>query len=204
MKNFFLLLFICTCAHSSAQFIPVDSTPKDREGNTYRIKKMPDNKLWMTDNLKINIPGSYCYDDVKQNCERYGRLYTWESAKEGCRMLGDEWRLPTDDEWRQLAKQYGGMSGDSQDSGKTAFKTLLVGGASGLDALLGGGRSTDGKYRRGDAHGFYWTATEVNSTTATFYNFGKGSAKLYHQDAGEKTEAFAVRCVREVDVRSMK
>jgi uncharacterized protein (TIGR02145 family) len=41
---------------------------------------MPDNKLWMTTNLKINIPGSYCYGDMGQNCEQNGRLYTWESA----------------------------------------------------------------------------------------------------------------------------
>ena len=32
----------------------------------------------------------------------------WEAAKEGCKMLGAGWRLPTDAEWRAMAKEYGG------------------------------------------------------------------------------------------------
>lgn len=43
-----------------------DTTLKDRDGNSYGLRMMPDNKLWMTDNLKINIPESYCYGDMKQ------------------------------------------------------------------------------------------------------------------------------------------
>ena len=57
----------------------------------------------MTTNLELNIPGSYCYNDTGENCERYGRLYTWESAKKGCSLLGDGWRLPGKEEWQRLA-----------------------------------------------------------------------------------------------------
>jgi hypothetical protein len=35
--------------------------------------------------------------------------------------------LPTDDEWRQMAKHYGGISEDSDDKGKVAYKALLAG-----------------------------------------------------------------------------
>ena len=83
---------------------------------------------------------------------------------------------------------------------KTAYKVLLDGGSAAFDVVLGGGRSPDGKYRRLDAHGFYWTVTEINSTSASFYNFGKGSAKLYHQNGGEKLDAFSVRCVKDIAV----
>jgi uncharacterized protein (TIGR02145 family) len=34
----------------------------------------------MTTNLKLNIPDSYCYDNADENCEQYGRLYTWKAA----------------------------------------------------------------------------------------------------------------------------
>jgi hypothetical protein len=68
-------------------------------------KRMADGKEWTTANLNANTPSSYCYDDAEPNCRRYGRLYTWESAQRGCQSLGDGWRLPTDDEWRQLATQ---------------------------------------------------------------------------------------------------
>jgi uncharacterized protein (TIGR02145 family) len=87
-------------------------TLKDRDGNTYLVKSFPDNKIWMTGNLKINIPGSYCYDDKVENCDRYGRLYTWTSAIEGCNALGEGWRLPTNKDWEQMASYFGGVWGD--------------------------------------------------------------------------------------------
>ena len=82
------------------------------------------------------------------NCRRYGRLYTWQAAQEGCRSLGKEWRLPTNDEWRQMTKPYGGVRDDSHDTGTGAYQALLIGGRSGFNALLGGNRSEDGRYAR--------------------------------------------------------
>lgn len=160
-------------------------------------RRMADGKQWMTSNLNVRIAGSYCYGDAEENCRRYGRLYTWESARRACQLLGNGWRLPTDDEWRQLAKRYGGVSADSEDKGKVAYRALLAGGGSGFDAVLGGGRTEDGQYERLAAHGFYWTATEIDSANAIFYNFGKGGQALHRQDGGEKLQAFAVRCLRD-------
>ena len=176
-----------------------DSLVADSDGNRYSVKVLLDGKLWITANLDVNIPNSYCYENVKKNCEQYGRLYAWESAKEGCKLLGAGWRLPTSDEWRQLAMLYGGVAQDSNVIRKEAYKRLLYGGDSGFNALLGGGRNPDGQYSRLDAHGFYWTATEGDSSTAWFYNFGKGSQALYQQEGGEKLMAFSVRCVKSID-----
>jgi uncharacterized protein (TIGR02145 family) len=160
-------------------------------------KRMADGKQWTTHNLSVRSVASYCYGDLEQNCRGYGRLYTWESARRACQLLGDGWRLPTDDEWRQLAKQYGGMHDDAADGGKAAYQALLTGGRSGFDALLGGGRSQNGDYARQEAHGFYWTASENDSATARFYNFGHGTMSLYRQTDGEKERAFSVRCVQD-------
>lgn len=158
-------------------------------------KRMADGKRWTTRNLNLNIVPSYCYDDAKLNCRRYGRLYTWESAQRVCQSLGDGWRLPTDDEWRQMAKHYGGVSSDSDDKGKAAYKALSAGGRSGFNALLGGGRLDAGQYVRLDAHGLYWTASESNPTSGWFYNFGRGSQAIYRQSGGAKQAAFSVRCI---------
>ncbi|HEV8369802.1 MAG TPA: FISUMP domain-containing protein [Pyrinomonadaceae bacterium] len=166
-------------------------------GTPSSAKRMADGKLWTKDNLNVKAVASYCYQDAETNCHLYGRLYTWESARRVCQSLGDGWRLPTDDEWRQMAKHYGGVSEDSDDRGKAAYKALLAGGSAGFNALLGGGRSADGKYARLEAHGFYWTATESDDGYASFYNFGKGGQALHRQSGGEKQEAFSVRCVRE-------
>jgi uncharacterized protein (TIGR02145 family) len=166
-------------------------------GTMESSKRMADGKQWTTQNLNVNTVPSYCYEDAEKNCQRYGRLYTWESARQACKSLGDGWRLPTDGEWRQMAKRYGGVSEDSEDRGKAAYKALLAGGSSGFHALLGGGRAEDGQYARGEAHGFYWTASESNAANGLFYNFGRGGQALHRQAEGEKERAFSVRCVRE-------
>ena len=160
-------------------------------------KRMADGKVWTTANLNVSTPSSYCYDETETNCGQYGRLYTWESAQRVCQSLADGWRLPTDDEWRQMATHYGGLGNDSPEKGKAAYTALLRGGTSGFNAVLGGNRSVDGTYDRVEAHGFYWTGSENDPVTAPFYNFGKGGQALYRQPQGQKQMAVSVRCVRE-------
>src|SRR5262245_28509891 len=163
------------------------------------FRPMADGKQWITNNLNVAAAGSHCYGDAELNCRRYGRLYSWESAQLGCRSLGDGWRLPTDSEWRQMAKHYGGIREDSDDSGKAAYAALLIDGTSGFNALLGGNRgAADGQYARLEAHGFYWTASETSPTLGLFYNFGKGSLSLNRQSEGDKLMGASVRCIRDV------
>lgn len=157
-------------------------------------KRMRDGKLWTTDNLSVNVGTSYCYQDLDSNCHRYGRLYTWKSALLACRALGGGWRLPTDLDWRGLAKRYGGVSEDSHDDGRAAYAALSPGGRSGFDALLAGGR-VDGQFNRQGAHGFYWTQSKSVSDGAWFYNFARGNQALYRQSGGDEEMAISVRCV---------
>jgi uncharacterized protein (TIGR02145 family) len=160
--------------------------------------RMADGKRWTTRNLHIEIAESYCYADAELNCRRYGRLYSWRSAQRGCQSLGDGWRLPTNDDWHQLVQHYGGVRDASAAAGRAAYLALSLGGSSGFNALLGGGRAPDDhEYARLKAHGFYWTASETGSTTAWFYNFGKGQLSLGRHEDGEKQRAFSVRCVRD-------
>jgi uncharacterized protein (TIGR02145 family) len=161
-------------------------------------KRMPDGKLWMTENLNVRAEASYCYDDSAQNCRRYGRLYTWESAQRACRALDAGWRLPTDEEWRQLGKHFGGIRQESADLGKAAHTALITGGPSGFNAVYGGGRTgTNGEYERLEAHGLYWSSTESGPDRVWIYNFGKGGQSVGRHENGQKLWAISVRCVRE-------
>jgi uncharacterized protein (TIGR02145 family) len=164
-------------------------------GTIYDSKRMADGKQWMTHNLDVSMMPSYCYEDKELNCRHYGRLYTWESARRVCQSLGNGWQLPTNDEWRQMAKHYGGVRDDSGDGGKAAYNALVRGGGSGFNALFGGGRSEDGQYARLKAHGFYWTASESGPGSAWLYNFGQARILNRHND-GQEQRAFSVRCVR--------
>lgn len=110
-------------------------------------------------------------------------------------MLGRGWVLPSDDEWRTLAKKFGGLVADSADNGKSAYKALMTGGESGFNAILSGGRDPDGSYARLNAHGFYWTSTESDQGESWMINFGKGSLLMNHHSI-EKARAVAVRCIK--------
>jgi uncharacterized protein (TIGR02145 family) len=177
--------------------MPGTATGQNVSGTPPSFSLMADGKEWTTANLNVNAPASYCYDDAEANCRRYGRLYTWESAQRVCPPLGDGWRLPTDDEWRQMAKRYGGVSADATDKGKAAFAALLGGGTSGFHAVLGGNRNAEGQYARLEAHGFYWTSSDDGSGNVPYYNFGQGGQALHRQPHGEKRMAISVRCVRD-------
>ena len=196
MKLFGLVLLACLAVSCSRKMNTKAPNSQTSDNKNVRSRLMLDGRVWMAENLTIDIPESYCQQDDTFNCNRYGRLYTWEAAKKGCDGLGDRWRLPTDEEWRIMAKHYGGVYDDSDDKGQSAYVNLLEGGNAEFNALLGGNREADGHYQRLGAHGFYWTATEYDSADAWFYNFGKGSTLLNHH-SGSKKRAVSVRCVME-------
>ena len=179
----------------SVAFGPASSAQDPKTSGTTSSKRMADGKQWTTHNLNVSTVPSYCYEDADSSCRRYGRLYTWESAQRGCQSLGDGWRLPTNDEWRQMANSYGGLLEDSTSD--STYRALMIGGDSGFNAVLGGSRMPDGKYERLAAHGFYWTASENGPATAWFYNFGKGGQALNRHRGGQKQMAASVRCIRE-------
>lgn len=186
------LLFLCTLTASSQQQHP---TIKDNDDSVYDLKLLLDGRLWMTSNLNTGIRGSSCYDNLPDNCKKFGRLYTWKAAQEGCNLLGNGWHLPTNEEWQTMGKRYGGVVGDSDDGGKSAYLALIPGGESGFNIQFGGG-GRDNSYARLNAHGFYWTATETDSTHAWFYNFGTNGKMMNHHNDGEKSRTNAVRCVK--------
>ena len=153
--------------------------------------RMADGNQWTTENLNVESEGSYCFGDAAPNCDRYGRLYTWDAAVRVCRTLGSSWRLPTESEWRTLAERHGGLFGGT--GGGNA--SLVAGGGAGFDAMRGGNRTAAGLYERLEAHGFYWTASETRPSQAWFYNFGRASDRPNRHEDGEKQMAVSVRCI---------
>jgi len=182
--NFKLLLSVFLCLVISCK------------GTSQSIKKMPDNNWWTLSNLNLDIPNSYCYNDSILNCKKYGRLYTWSAAQEGCRLLGKGWHVPSTEEWSQLLQHVGGAFTDSSSNGKKAFEKLLDTKSLTFGATLAGNRDTDGTYSRIGAHGFYWTSTVLDDNHAGFLNFAIGKKALFLQPDMEKNRAISVRCIK--------
>ncbi|MDX1667067.1 MAG: FISUMP domain-containing protein, partial [Saprospiraceae bacterium] len=163
-----------------------------RDGQVYKTVKLG-GLTWMAENLNFDV-GEDCwfYDNDPENGEKYGRLYTWEAAKAAC---PPDWRLPTDYNWRGLAKQFGGIDKDTSDDGRTAYKALIESGRSGFAAQLGGWRSYDGSFRGFGENGYYWSDTIKDADIVWFYNFHRHHGKLYRY-MGNKLFGNSCRCVK--------
>lgn len=165
-----------------------------RDGQTYKTVEL-NGQVWLAENLNFKVEDSWWYEDKAKNGEKYGRLYTWEAAKKAC---PPGWRLPTDEEWKSLAKAYGGYydwaTGKEIGDPKKAYQALIQGGSSGFQAVLGGWRSSSGSYSSLGSGGNYWSSTENDADDAWYYYFDYG--KLY-RNGSLRSIGFSCRCLKD-------
>jgi len=84
-----------------------------RDGKKYHIQKIG-SQNWMTDNLVFDIAGTNtCYEKHSEDCETYGRVYDYPSAKIACPY---GWHLPSNKEWVTLTKNLNGKYDDIWES----------------------------------------------------------------------------------------
>jgi len=176
------------------------SRPVDPNGTMYSTKKF-NGLTWTTQNLNYPIPGaSWCYDDDPANCEKYGRLYTWEGAKKACATLGPGWLLPTDEDWKRLVMDFGGYYDltTKKDVGdkKKAFNALVEEGSEGFSARLGGYRSANGNFYALGDFGNYWSASESEGGKVWYYGFSRRTGGLVRGNFVKSFGQFC-RCVKD-------
>lgn len=177
---------------------PYGEVTDDRDGQVYQTIEIGGN-VWLAENLKFEAESdSWIYNDDEVNLEKYGRLYSYESAMVSC---PDGWHLPTKSEWDAVINQYGGegqAGGKMKEQGTSHWKdpNSFATNESNFTALPGGLRYFDGSFFNESEKGYYWTATEVNTSEAYFQRLSYHSSSIMNE-ANNKGMGFSVRCVKD-------
>ena len=166
-----------------------------RDGQKYPTVEIA-GMTWFARNLNFDAPHSWCYEEKKENCARYGRLYRWESALSAC---SAGWHLSTEYEWQAMELAIGlsfAELADRENRGTKQGARLKLHGDTGFDAQYGGWRrSEDGGYEAAGKNAALWLATESDLEHAWHRDIDTGDDMIYRSQV-IKPYGLSVRCVK--------
>lgn len=137
------------------------------------------------------------------NGKIYGRLYNWFAVNDSRSICPKGWRVPSDNDFKNLRLFLGDQDGDKLKSDKDEFwnesdREFI--NMVGFNGLPGGAATFEGIFVQVGASGFWWSSTESNEdakNTKAFYmglmdNQPDALRKSYDKQLG-----FSVRCIKE-------
>jgi uncharacterized protein (TIGR02145 family) len=168
-----------------------------RDNQSYKWVKIG-SQVWMAQNLNFNACyGCWCYDELADNCLKYGRLYSWEVALKAC---PKGWHIPSDREWDELKlfikKEYPLTVGTTL---KTTSGWDFNGNGTdkfGFAALPCGYRNNDEAFNLGGNSCFWWSGSEKDPNYAWARHL-KFNYPFLNRFRGNKNFGFAIRCIKD-------
>jgi uncharacterized protein (TIGR02145 family) len=174
-----------------------------RDGKKYKTVKIG-TAVWMAENLNYAAKGSKCYNNSADSCEKYGRLYNWETALKACPA---GFHLPSDDEWKALEDSVEDFlkNGTKIKSGGKKLKSAAGWNNDGngtndfgWSALPGGVGGSNDDFINAGYSGHWWSATEQerNTNNAWYWNMNHSYGGV-GGGSDSKTNLRSVRCVQD-------
>ena len=173
-----------------------------RFGTIYRQVTIGE-QTWMAENVNYETTeGSYCYNNEAENCEKHGRLYTWEQASNNACPTG--WHLPSKNEFEVLIASADGATVFDEDNTAGAKLKASYGWPTGKNGTDDYGFSTlpGGMYYTQGSNGFkfddsamFWSATEASDVYEYYSMSVKEDAALLISYLNWR--AHSVRCVKD-------
>ena len=186
------------CLLVSVLFIACSESFTDpRDGQSYDVVKIG-GLTWFAENLNFVTEGSVCPEGDSRNCDKYGRLYTWDDAQVVC---PEGWSLPDSADFALLIMEAGGadfssgmaVAGEKLKSTSGWFKKGNGSDAFGFGALPAGYRGE--KYDGIGGYAYFWSATTTPDDLA-YYLFLDFSSKAASMNAFPKGDFRSVRCIK--------
>lgn len=159
------------------------------KGESYRTVKIGDIE-WLADNLNYEVEGSHCYNEEKEKCNEYGRLYSFDAAQKAC---PDGWHLPTSSDFKSLIYN-GGSSRNLRSKSGWTDKTSKGLNFWGFDAKAAGGKENGGYFDLKMSAYFWMDAKSGDDATVLWISYYEDRPK----DVKFNTKnEFSVRCVKD-------
>lgn len=195
----------------------------DRDGKTYSTVQIG-TQCWMAENMNVGgdiVSGEQTDNEIiEKNCNQcfnFGGLYTWgemmqynssDDANPGSvqGICPAGWHIPTDYEWKTLELHIGmtqtevdvsgnwrGYEGGKLKDTTEYWQSPNLGATNETGFSARGGGYWGGLYYNS---GFWWTATEYDSSYAYYRQLNKDEYGI-ERSAVNKTLAFSVRCLKD-------
>lgn len=201
MKKTFLFMLLLAAFSWAAS--PVGPLNDSRDGKTYNTVQIG-NQVWMTENLNFRTESSWCYNDESENCQMYGRLYSWHAAMKACPA---GWRLPTSADFDTL-QAFAEKNVDSEDAVASALKAkygwenndgevMRNADTFGFAALPGGSHGS--KLCKVERCTNFWTSSidaSFPEKIAVTYGF-TGGDQYFIKGTNSKSLGYSVRCIKD-------
>jgi uncharacterized protein (TIGR02145 family)/uncharacterized repeat protein (TIGR02543 family) len=177
-----------------------------RNNKTYKQVTIG-NQTWMAENLNYDTAdgtGSWCYNNSSDSCNKYGRLYNWDTAMGGSTSSTANpsgvqgvcpvgWHLPSREEWGELVTFAGGLSTVGKKLKSMSGWTNNGTDDYGFSALPSGIRSRGGSFDSAGKGCVWWAATHYNGSAAYYGELSSDRFEYRYSDM--KDYGFSVRCV---------
>lgn len=168
----------------------------ERDGQTYGYIQIG-NLLWLTENLVYKAPESECYKSLEENCQTYGRLYSYTDSRTAC---PQGWTLPTPKQWKSLKKAMGSKKADKIIV-PGAWESEEFQGANNelqLNVLPGGRKDEFGSPLRESPFGELGISTSYWLDDSEYHwHIRWGKSHIHkHGDISKQGRKFYIRCVK--------
>jgi uncharacterized protein (TIGR02145 family) len=140
---------------------------------------------------------------LKQNDQKYGKLYNWYAVTDYRNVCPIGWHVPSDSEWKTLIDYLGGQE---VAGGKMKIKGMQYWNSPNADAtnesnfsgLPGGSCEYDGSFERMSYRATWWSSsgcdTNYNLALGYYLDCLNGSVRYLNY---EKHSGFSVRCLKD-------